>query len=244
MFMLQSLAVALFVCSHLFAGRLRFLDGLPRSRWLSFAGGISVAYVFLHIFPELEAAQANLADVWPVAGWLEHHAYLVALIGLTIFYALERMIRRAGASAGVSGQNEPGSPAGKGVFWLHIVSFALYNGLIGYLLVHREEQDLRGLVFYAVAMTLHFLVNDYGLRRDHKVAYRRTGRWILAAAILAGWLLGLATQISMAAVGLLFALLAGGVILNVLKEELPQERQSRLLPFVLGVFGYAALLSL
>jgi hypothetical protein len=31
-------------------------------------------------------------------------------------------------------------------------------------------------------------------------------------------------------------------VLNVLKEELPEERQSRFLPFALGVVTYAALL--
>lgn len=31
---------------HVFASRLSFLNALPRSRWLSFAGGASVAYVF------------------------------------------------------------------------------------------------------------------------------------------------------------------------------------------------------
>lgn len=30
---------------HLVAGRLRFLDVIPRSRWLSFGSGVSVAYV-------------------------------------------------------------------------------------------------------------------------------------------------------------------------------------------------------
>ncbi len=38
---------------HVFAGKLRFLDVTPRSRWLSAASGISVAYVFVHVLPEL-----------------------------------------------------------------------------------------------------------------------------------------------------------------------------------------------
>ncbi len=184
MLLLEGLAVALFVVSHLFAGRLRFLDGVPRSRWLSLAGGISVAYVFLHVFPELEAAQTALIDSWPGADWLENHAYLVALTGLTGFYALERMIRQNGAA----NERDPTETTrtGKGAFWLHIGSFAAYNALIGYLLVHREEQDLRGLLFYTIAMALHFAVNDYGLRRDHRAAYRRVGRWVLATAIVVG----------------------------------------------------------
>jgi hypothetical protein len=41
---------------------------------------------------------------------------------------------------------------------------------------------------------------------------------------------------------LLFAFLAGGVVLNVLKEELPDERESRFWPFLAGAGAYAALL--
>ncbi len=131
---------------------------------------------------------------------------------------------------------------GAGVFWMHMASFAVYNALIGYLLVHREEQDFRGLLFFSIAMGVHFLVNDYGLRRDHKATYRRVGRWILSLGILLGWGTGLATTIGSAAVGVLFAFLAGGVVLNVLKEELPAERQSRFFPFACGAAGYALLL--
>ena len=38
--------------------------------------------------------------------------------------------------------------------------------------------------------------------------------------------------------------LAGGVILNVLKEELPEEKKSRFLPFAFGAGVYTVLLLL
>lgn len=228
---IEAAIVAVFVAVHVFAGRLRFLHVVPRSRWLSAAGGVAVAYVFIHVLPELEEARRSMGEGWPAVRWIEHHAYLVALAGLAVFYGLERMVRNDESS-------------GAGTFWLHVGSFAIYNALVGYLLVHREEQDLRGLLFYGVAMAVHFVVNDYGLRQHHRGDYHRVGRWVLAAAVVAGWLLGFAIDVSDAAVGALFAFLAGGVVLNVLKEELPEERRSRFLPFALGAAGYAGLLLL
>lgn len=228
-----AMALALAVI-HVFAGRLRFLDIVPRSRWLSLAGGVSVAYVFAHILPDLAEQQRSIeASVGP--GPLESHAYLAALAGLAVFYGLERAARGARASGTVG--EEP-SPT---LFWIHIGSFALYNALIGYLLLHREVPGLASLLLYFVAMALHFVVNDYGLRQIHKEGYR-TAKWVLAAAALVGWALGAATTAHPAALALLFAFLAGGVVLNVLKEELPEERQSHFLPFVIGAAGYAALL--
>jgi hypothetical protein len=43
-------------------------------------------------------------------------------------------------------------------------------------------------------------------------------------------------------VAALIALLAGSVVLNVIKEELPKEHESRFWAFLLGTAGYAALL--
>lgn len=46
-----------FIAIHLFSKNMLFLKALPRSRFLSIAGGISVAYVFLHLLPELGVFQ-------------------------------------------------------------------------------------------------------------------------------------------------------------------------------------------
>ena len=113
------------------------------------------------------------------------------------------------------------------MFWLHIASFAVYNALIGYLLMHREEPDMDNLFLYSLAMALHFVVNDFGLRENHKHIYDHIGRWILAAAVIVGWVIGSGTEIGEAAIAVLFAFIAGGIVLNILKEELPEERESR-----------------
>lgn len=223
---------------HLYAGKLRFLEGTPRSTWLSVAGGVSVAYVFVHLLPEMSEAQETLAEaLGSTLGFLENHGYLVALVGLVVFYGLERAAKASRKARG--GEAQATSPW---VFWLHIGSFALYNLLVGYLLVRRPEQGLWELILFFTAMALHFMVNDFGLREHHKAAYTRSGRWLLAAAVLLGWLLALFGEASEAVLALLLAFLAGGVILNVLKEELPAERESRFWPFAFGTAAYTALL--
>jgi hypothetical protein len=80
------------------------------------------------------------------------------------------------------------------------------------------------------------------LRKDHKGAYDRLGRWVLAVSIFLGWAIGLLLEISEAALGMLFGFLAEDVVMNVLKEELPEERESSFWAFVLGAAAYAAVL--
>ena len=239
---LSALLAAGLAVIHLFSGRLRSLAATPRSRWLSAAGGISVAYVFVHLLPDLAEEQETIREAAGESfSFLEYHVYLVALVGLAAFYGLERaakVSRRRKRSAGKEDSTEAG------VFWVHAASFCVYNALIGYLLLHREEPGLGSLVLFAFAMGVHFVVNDFGLREHHKRAYERIGRWVLAAGIMVGWVVGLFYEVSEAAIAVLFAFLAGGVIMNVLKEELPEERESRFWAFALGAALYSVVLLL
>jgi zinc transporter ZupT len=236
-------AIVVLALVHLFAGKLRWLEGVPRSRSLSIASGVSVAYVFVHLLPELSEGQEVLSErAGAVLATLDHHIYLLALTGLAAFYGLERLASRSRRAVRLETGEDRTT---EGVFWLHITSFSVYNGLIGYLLLDRKSttvEEVRGLIFFAIAMALHFVITDYGLREHHKDAYARVGRWVLAAAVVLGWVIGLVFEVSEAALFVLLALLAGGVILNVLKEELPEERESRFWAFGLGAAAYAALL--
>lgn len=240
---LLSLPVAVaFAIVHLFGARLSFLKVRPRSVWLSFAGGVSVAYVLVHVMPELANRQAAFERAPPGSGMLaviEDHVWVLALGGLIGFYGLERYVRTSLQQKERDGKPEQTSER---AFWLHLVSFAAYNLLIGYVLVDRDGSDVWGLVLYAVALGLHFIINDFALRESHGVFYDTRGRWVLAIAPLVGWTIGVATSIDERAIAALFAVLAGGVILNVLKEELPEERESRFWAFFVGAALYASLL--
>jgi hypothetical protein len=226
------LIAACLAAIHLFVSRMRMLGGVPRSGWLSAAGGAAVAYIFLHLLPDLAAAHRR-------AGVESETLYFViALAGLVTFYGVERRVRLARGTTMRPGSDESAT----GVFWLHVGSLTLYNLIIGYLLLHREQAGLAALLLYGGAMGLHFLSNDYGMQLDHPQAYNSTARWILAAAILLGWLAGWLLEVPRPTVDGLFAFLAGGVVLNVMKEELPEERKSRFDAFLLGALAYGALL--
>jgi hypothetical protein len=224
---------------HFFGMRLRFLGGVPRSVWLSGAGGVSVAYVFLHLFPELNEGQEHVEKAIPGLDFLRHHVYVMALLGLAVFYGLERSVV---SSRKENRNDEKADQASPGIFWVHIASFALYNALIGYILFQREEGPLQEMVLFAVAMALHFIVNDYGLQDHHQHVYRRMGRWVLVVALLAGWVTGFLIELPKSVVVLVMAFVGGGVVLNVLKEELPEDRESRYWAFILGTAAYAVLL--
>ena len=232
------MAVA-FCLVHLFVGRLRFLDRNPRSRWLSFSGGVAVAYVFLHMLPELGAHAGAFNRATGLGEVMAESAvYLLALFGVAAFYGTERALKRSRGQD--KDQIEHARPESS-VFWLHIAVSSLLIFVIGYLLNHREDTSLIGLALYFFAMTLHFVTADFGTRGDHPELYDDRGRWILSAATLAGWILGTQVSVPQIVIGALFAFVSGAIVLVVLKEELPEERKSFFLPFAGGTLLYAAL---
>lgn len=232
-------AAVILSLTHLFINRLTFLQSIPRSKWLSVAGGISVTYIFIHVLPELEEWQ-GLFTAEGEKGFLKHHLYLVALTGLAVFYGLERAARLAGPShRDRSGPDETDNPT---IFWIHILFFMLYNLLIGYLLIHRDTAELSDLVFFTLAMLFHFMVNDHGLHDHYAKRYHTRGRWIVSGAILLGWFVGVLVPVSETGVAIVFAFIAGGIIMNTLKEELPEERKSNYWAFFAGILGYTLLL--
>jgi hypothetical protein len=123
-----------------------------------------------------------------------------------------------------------------------LLPLPIYNGVLGYLFRESEDHGLIACILLFVTLGVHFVVNDLGLREHHKEAYDRFGRWILAASIITGWVIGQTLKLNPAAIATVWALVAGGIILNVLKEELPEERESDFGTFLVGAVGYSALL--
>jgi hypothetical protein len=97
---LGALVIALaLVLLHLAAPRIRKLPLVPETATGSFAGGLAVSYVFLHLLPEIaegnEAIGKALTAVVEPTPLVDLAIFLVALAGFTAFYGLERLARRA-----------------------------------------------------------------------------------------------------------------------------------------------------
>jgi hypothetical protein len=208
-----------------------------RRRWISAAAGISVAYVFVDVLPELGAQQRVFAETTGNAPLLfvQERMYALALLSFVVFYGLDHMVlskREQRRNAVDTGERDA-------VFWLHLIGFAAYSGLIGYLLVERAEQGLLALAAYTFVMAVHFLIVGHSLAEEHGLQDRSSSGWILAGSVLAGWLLGSTTQLSESMFARLFAVLAGGVVITSLRHELPDDRHGRFWPFCLGAVLFA-----
>ena len=78
---LTGAAALVFALVHVVGPRLVSLRAVPRNAWLSLAGGVSVAYVFVLLLPELAEHQRTIdGGVGHARGWLgaiESHCGIV-----------------------------------------------------------------------------------------------------------------------------------------------------------------------
>jgi hypothetical protein len=238
------IAIVLLSLVHVFVGRLHFLDREEGSAWLSFSGGAAIAYVFVYVLPKLGYGQIALASATAERGfldYLQHHVYLVALAGFTLYFGVALVAERL--------KESPPDPAGTEAHVhpleiIHIASFAAYSLLVGYLVADAPWPGIAPILLTTVAIVLHFVESDHALCERYGRLYLRWIRWLLVAAVLAGWIIGVLTSVSAATVALWFALLAGSIIVNVIEEELPGEQHGRFWPFLGGVAVFTALILL
>jgi hypothetical protein len=214
-----------------------------RRRWLvvSAAAGVSVAYVFVDLLPELAAQNRVLRQAGGESmQFAEQRIYLLALLSFVVMYGLEHLVlgRREQRRHAVEQRQRDA------IYWLHLIGFAAYGALIGSLLVERGERGLLSLALYAFAMAVHFVVVNHSLSEEHGELYRQHGHWVLAASVIVGWGLGRIEPLSDAGFARLFALLAGGVVITSLRAELPDDRRGRFWPFCGSAVAFSALLVL
>jgi hypothetical protein len=228
----SGVSAALFATVFLAGARVHPLRAFfpDRRITVSFGAGISVAYVFVHVMPELHGARLALVESVSVPLPYEGMAvYVLSLVGFLIFYGLEHLRQRL---------------HGESASRIHVSGFAVYVVLVGYLLVRNLEHSAVSMTAYAVAMSGHFLTVDHSLREQHRARFDRVGRFVLAGAALLGWGLGLLVALPPYTLALLLAFVSGAVIMNSAIMELPAEKDGRFWPFVIGGLAYGLLLLL
>jgi hypothetical protein len=223
---------------HLLSGHLNLSGLAHRRRWLSLAAGVSVAYVFLDLLPLMGDKQRAFLEAME-GEWLpfpQFRVYVAALLGFTIFYGLEQLMTHRKSPGTVSTEARDEVAEGQMVS-VHEGGFAVYNLMMGYLLVEWSK-GLAALALYCGALALHFLITDEGMRSDYGLRFERFGRWLMAGSILTGALAAWLAPLSIGYLTTIVGLVAGGVVINSIKEEFPREGEGRFIYFAVGAFGY------
>lgn len=215
------------VVIHLFANTTQRLGWLWHGRFLSFAAGISFAYVFIDLLPQLEKGQLILKQTFdPIVPYLDRHSYVIALLGVLFFYGL---------------QSQPQTNP-KRYFWISTSGYLLFNFFVGASLSDSRNPDIHPLLLFTIAIGMHYFIRDHNASLENSVLYTNQARWLLAGMLLVGYIVGLLSHIPDALVAIVMAFLAGGVLLNALRYELPKREQVAYVFFLIGAVFYTAII--
>ena len=221
---------------HWLAGVVAARPESEQQCWASLGGGAGVAYVFLHLLPELAIGGKALSEAQGIQTFattpvIEALLFLVALTGVTFFFSMDV----------ISWQSKKNNSM---VALVHGLAFALINYLYAYTLPSLITTGrLYGLLF-TVAISAHVLLADRTMARHHPLVYRRRFRWLGTVAVVLGFAhAALLHPISDFTLAIATAFLGGGLLISVFREEIPSPSSTRLWWF-LGGLGMMSILLL
>lgn len=218
---------------HLSALQIHRIGPQFQARLLSAAGGVSIAYIFIDLLPKFCDGAVKVERAFQgVFPYLERHVYVMGLLGLMFAYTVQRAAANPARDADDFRRK----------FWGQVFAYALFNALIGYSLANKNDPDIQPLALFTIAVGLHYYINDYNLREAYPLLYESKGRFTIALGLLAGWVVGLFWQIPEAALSLILAFLAGGIMMNVFRHEIPADNPSNYSSFIFGAFTYTCIL--
>ena len=152
----EILLVALILgATHVIAPR---IFGFRNAQTQAFGGGLSVAYVFLHLIPSLDASDDVVGP----------RVYFVALLGFVVFYGLDVLF-------------QPPKDTHPTRYHAYLWAFFLYDGLLVFTLaLALPPTPLLTLVF-ALSLALDVLDTDLDLQAQYGARFVKSGRWVLLA---------------------------------------------------------------
>lgn len=195
---------------------------VPRKWWLSFSGGVAVAYVFIHLIPELNKITSTAGDSL---------TFSLALLGTVTYFGAARFVK-------ISKSN----PDSRLAFIIQMIVLIPYFFTVGYFL--QRLDTLIALASYTTAVGLHLVGFGYDLKEDHGERYTHEVAGALALVLIAGMIISYLYKLDELILDLLLAFVTGGILLNSIKEEIPTENQSRFWAFAVGALSIGILLLL
>ena len=139
-------------------------------RWSSVGGGAGLAYVFVHLLPELASGGSELSKARGLIDYVptslvEALLFLIALLGVLVVFSLNVLMK----------QRDDAPPL---AVWLQLSSFAAINYLYAYSLPSLISTGLAYGILFTIAISAHVLLADRTMAARHPTIFRTRLRWV------------------------------------------------------------------
>ena len=227
--------------AHIISNKDKLLEAFASHGLISFGAGASVAYVFIHIFPEIGVFQQQFTGHsghnQPV-NFINQPLYLVSLGGLCLLYLMDTI------EAGL--RNERSNELQRHKYYMQLFSvrailYILYNIVIAYIITQRPGEGIINITLIAIALMLHFIIVNIRAHEAYGKLFEKYIRWPAACGLLLGWILGITVKFPDAVIITAFSLIGGMITYIALKSELPQTKHKAPFHFLAGAVIYAVI---
>lgn len=234
------LFTCLLIGSHFISPELKKIKIFKPYVITSFASGITVAYIFLHLLPSLVESHTRIHTLIDkttlMSPFKDLIVFISALIGFEIFYFTEREITVAKGSAAIHQTN---------VFRFNLALYAIYNFFITYTLRLIDRAQHTQTLLYVIAIGLHFILSDNHFKRHFEERFNYKANLILVSALFLGWLASFIYYPGQLFVpALMTAMLSGSILYNAFTEEITLTRQTSIPGFFIGTLIMGSLLAI
>ena len=113
--------------------------------------------------------------------------------------------------------------------------FFIYNVLTGYVLANWSRPGIIPVFLAGSVLTMHLLGVNHQMRQWNGRVFDNYFRWLFAVAIIIGWSAGAFLVIPRELEIIVTGVLAGGIITNIMIEEMPSQQPGKIRPFLGGV---------
>ncbi len=191
----------------------------------SFVAGISVAYLFLYLFPEL----------YEGVKFLNKTLFVYVLLGFILLHIVEKQIRQSRSIEKLRLKLKEE----------HSIVFFVYYFILGIILVELLNLNIvKGLLFFFIIL-FHSMVSSASLKEIHqKMIEKRIFKILLSVSTLLGILFGLFVKFPQSVYFILIGFVAGALLYIVVRDVIPKESKSRLIYFIFGALLYMILIML
>lgn len=201
---------------HFFSDMIRLSEDERKYRIISFAAGISIAYLFLDLLPHAYEAAVHLRE------WV----FVFLLLGFALFHLVEKYIY----------QHADQNRLAKELKEVHSISFFIYYFLVGIVLEDKLQTNILEGLLFLIPVALHAGLSTASLSRIHgEIREKLWAKIALSISSFLGVGFAILVPIPLLVDNILLSLIAGVLLYIIVKEFLPEKKKGQPLFFILGI---------
>jgi len=225
---------------HILCGKKNWWHFFEAHGWVSFSAGASVAYVFIHVFPDISILQQQFSGI------PSHHyngrffnqpLYLTALAGICLPYLIDTL-----ELSYIEQDKRFHERVHQGIFGVRKLLYTFYNMMLAYMIVNRHGEGILHMKIIVTVLAMHFIVINANFKEIYNDLFKRYIRWFAILGLIIGGILGKTVAVPNFILAYLFSLLGGIITYTALKEELPKTSHRAPFHFLAGIVCFSLLI--